>query len=409
MSVSRKLLALLLCAALLAGLLPTSALAARMPFTDVGESAWYYDGVQYAYDHGLVQGTSRFTFAPGTATTRAMLVTILHRLEGTPSAPAASFQDVRPGAWYADAVAWASSTGIVTGYSSDRFGPSDTVTREQMAAILFRFANYKGLDTSARANMSAYYDYSSISSYARDALAWANAQELITGTTPTTINPKGNAPRSQTAIILKRFCQNVMDIAAFYLVSFDTRGGSEVVSQSINSGYTAFRPSDPTREGYVFDGWYEDEALTMEFDFSRIIDHDMTLYAAWTSLDVIIEIDPGDYGDEVVNRTITGTVSSNTAIATVTGVLSLNDYDERYALDLENGSFSQDVLLDDGVNTFTVTVSTIDGSRTSKSVDLTYDSGHTAFRDRSTAEILADDSLDLVPVTEEETPDETDK
>lgn len=202
----KKVIATLLCAVLLIGVLPLSAFAAGSPFTDVRTSDWFYDGVQYAYERGMMNGTGNNKFSPNQTTTRCMIVTILHRLEGTPAVNGAVFSDVADGKWYADAVRWASSKGIVNGYGNGRFGPEDTITREQMAAILYRYANYKGYDVSASISMSKYTDAGQISSYAVASMTWANAIELITGTTGTTLEPKGSATRAQVAVILMRFC-----------------------------------------------------------------------------------------------------------------------------------------------------------------------------------------------------------
>ena len=177
-------------------------------FNDVTPGAWYVDVVQYAYDHGLMTGTSATTFEPDTTTSRAMIVSILHRLEGSPSVGTSDFSDVASGAWYADPVAWAAENGIVAGFENGTFGPNDPITREQMASILYRYAEYKGIDTSARANLSAYSDQPS--AWAQDVMEWANAEGLINGTTATTLDPQGTATRAQVAAMLQRFIENVL-------------------------------------------------------------------------------------------------------------------------------------------------------------------------------------------------------
>lgn len=151
-----------------------------------------------------VSGTADNTFAPNTSTTRGMLVSILYRLEGGPAAENAGFTDVDADAWYADAVNWAAANGIVSGYG-DTFGPNDTLTREQLAAILCNYAAFKGQDVSARADLGVYADAASVSDWATDALSWANAKGLITGMTAETIVPQGDATRAQLAAILERF------------------------------------------------------------------------------------------------------------------------------------------------------------------------------------------------------------
>ena len=174
-------------------------------FVDIAPDAWYTDAVQFAYDEGIMTGTSKDTFSPELTTTRGMIVSMLARLEGNPTARDAGFADVADGAWYADAVNWAAGEGIVSGYSDSQFGPNDPITREQMAAILHNYAEYKGMDVSARADLSKYADADSISSWATDVLSWANAEGLVNGMTEDTIAPKEAATRAQVAAIFQRF------------------------------------------------------------------------------------------------------------------------------------------------------------------------------------------------------------
>lgn len=176
-----------------------------MPFTDVNENDWFYDVVLYAYDNGLMTGVSATEFAPNQTTTRGMIVSMLARLEGVTSAEDAGFADVAANDWYATAVNWAASVGVVNGYEDNTFRPNDAITREQMAAILYNYADYKGYDVSARADLSDYADAESISSWAEDVLAWANAEGLINGMTATTIDPQGATTRAQTAAMFERF------------------------------------------------------------------------------------------------------------------------------------------------------------------------------------------------------------
>lgn len=182
-----------------------------MPFADVAEEDWFYDAVSYVYEQGLMNGTSDTAFEPDLTTTRGMIVTILYRLEESPAVTGtSSFADVAAGQYYADAVAWAAANDIVTGYDVYTFGPDDTITREQMAAILYRYADYKGYDVTATADLSAYTDADDISTWAQTAMGWANAEELITGVTTTTLEPAGSATRAQVAAILMRFCETVV-------------------------------------------------------------------------------------------------------------------------------------------------------------------------------------------------------
>jgi len=178
-------------------------------FIDVQKSGWYYDNVGYAYDKKLMNGVSDNVFGVNDATTRGMIVTILYRLEGEPEAGTAGFADIQQEQYYTKAVAWAAENGIVTGYDSTTFAPSNNITREQLAAILYRYAAYKGCDVTNRADLSGYADVTQVSGYAVEAMQWAVAEKLISGMTETTLVSGGNAVRAQVAAILARFCQNV--------------------------------------------------------------------------------------------------------------------------------------------------------------------------------------------------------
>ena len=181
-----------------------------LPFTDVTEGDWFYDAVRYAYETGLMDGVGDSLFAPNSETTKAQLVTILYRLAGEPEPGGDSgFSDVAAGTWYTDAVAWAAENGIVNGVSETEFAPGKDITREQLATILFRYAEAKGYDVSARADLSAYPDADQIQSYAAESVAWAVAEGLIQGFEDNTLRPAGNASRAQIATILMRFCEGV--------------------------------------------------------------------------------------------------------------------------------------------------------------------------------------------------------
>lgn len=189
----------------------TEAPVSGLPFGDVKSADWFYNDVKYVYEKGMMAGTAADVFAPNTTTTRAMIVTILYRLEGSPAVTGTSaFVDVPAGQWYTDAVNWAAANQIVKGTSATTFAPNDSITREQMAAILYRYAQYKGYDVTKKADLSGYSDNSQVSAYAKDALAWANAAKLINGVTNTTLAPQGNATRAQVSAILHRFCDGVV-------------------------------------------------------------------------------------------------------------------------------------------------------------------------------------------------------
>ena len=182
-----------------------AALSVSDIFVDVAPDAWYTDAVQYAYDHGLMTGTSATTFAPNTTTTRAMIVSILARQENVTSAEDAGFTDVAETDWYATAVNWAAREGIVAGFEDDSFRPNEAITREQLAAILCNYSAWKGEDTSARADLDEYTDAISISSWATDTMSWAVAEQLLAGVTENTLEPQGAATRAQVAAVLQRF------------------------------------------------------------------------------------------------------------------------------------------------------------------------------------------------------------
>lgn len=184
-----------------------AALSVSDIFVDVAPDAWYTDAVQYAYDHGMMTGTSATTFAPDATTTRAMIVSILARQENVTSAEDAGFTDVDENDWFATAVNWAAREGIVAGFEDDSFRPNAAITREQLAAILCNYSAWKGEDTSARADLSRYSDAAEISSWATDVMRWAVAEGLISGMTADELQPQGNATRAQVAAILQRYLE----------------------------------------------------------------------------------------------------------------------------------------------------------------------------------------------------------
>lgn len=183
------------------------------PYYDVDTGRWYHEGVDYAVAHGLMNGVGKGAFEPDSSMTRAMLVTVLWRYAGSPAGGVNSFTDVPDGnCWYTEAVSWAAANGIVQGVGNDKFDPDSNITREQMAAILFRYAAMSGFDTSARGNLDQYPDQGNVSGYAREALAWANAEGLIRGTdngNGIILDPRGSATRAQVATIIMRFIRTV--------------------------------------------------------------------------------------------------------------------------------------------------------------------------------------------------------
>ena len=179
------------------------------PFPDVDENDWFYDEVVYVYENGLMNGVENNQFAPNTATNRAMLATILYRLAGEPAVSGdLPFTDVESGTWYTDAVLWAAQNGIVNGLGENTFAPMNTLTREQLVTMLYRYAQNKGYDVTAAADLSGYPDAGKVQTYAQKAMSWAVAEGIVEGMDGN-LNPAGNATRAQIATILMRFCEGV--------------------------------------------------------------------------------------------------------------------------------------------------------------------------------------------------------
>ena len=179
------------------------------PFPDVDENDWFYDEVVYVYENGLMNGVENNQFAPNTATNRAMLATILYRLAGEPAVSGdLPFTDVESGTWYTDAVLWAAQNGIVNGLGENTFAPMNTLTREQLVTMLYRYAEAEGYDVSAAADLSGYPDAGKVQPYAQEAMSWAVAEGIVEGMDGN-LNPAGSATRAQIATILMRFCEGV--------------------------------------------------------------------------------------------------------------------------------------------------------------------------------------------------------
>lgn len=179
------------------------------PFTDVWETSWFFNDVMFVYERGLMAGTSATTFSPGSNTTRAQLAVIFYRMEGSPKVEGRNgFTDVEYGpgtAWYYDAVTWAKQSGVVSGYGNGTFGPGNPITREQLAAIFYRYAQYKGYDVTAAGNLDRFTDKEKVSPWAKEALTWAVSSGIVNGTGSSQLSPQGTATRAQIAAMLHRF------------------------------------------------------------------------------------------------------------------------------------------------------------------------------------------------------------
>lgn len=174
------------------------------PFRDVAPGAWYEEAVQYVYEAGLMQGVSSSAFSPGRTTTRGQIAAILYRLSGSPRAGTPPFADVAPDSYCAGAVAWAEKNGIVQGFEDGTFRPEGRITRQQLAATLFRYMEHRGADTAGRADLGRFSDSAAVADYAREAMAWAVSAGLLQGRSDGTLDPAGSATRAQTAVILQR-------------------------------------------------------------------------------------------------------------------------------------------------------------------------------------------------------------
>ena len=178
------------------------------PFTDVSEKDWFYGDVMFAYENGLMIGTGNAQFRPHGTATRGMMATILWRMAGSPAPKGnSSFTDVEAGTWYTDAIAWTAENGIFLGYGNNKVGPNDSITREQLAAIFFRYADYKGCDMTAKGELDKFRDAGKVSDYARAAMQWAVGSGLIQGKPDGVLDPQGTATRAEIAAMLHRFLE----------------------------------------------------------------------------------------------------------------------------------------------------------------------------------------------------------
>ena len=178
------------------------------PFTDVSEKDWFYGDVMFVYENGLMLGTSKTLFSPHGTATRGMMATILWRMEGSPAPKGKnSFTDVEAGKWYADAITWTAENGIFAGYGKDKFGPDDPITREQLAAIFYRYADYKGYNLTVKGNLDKFKDADKVTDYAKTAMQWAVGSGLMKGKSGNLLDPQGTATRAEIAAMLHRFIE----------------------------------------------------------------------------------------------------------------------------------------------------------------------------------------------------------
>lgn len=335
---TKKMLSLVLAFVMVLGMLPATVFATNEAgrFVDVPAGAWFSDAVQYVADNGLMVGVDDNHFAPGGLTTRCMVVKVLHRMEGEPSAEGTGFTDVEDGVWYTEAILWAQANGIVEGYGDGTFHPHASMTREEMMAVIYRYSQYKGYDVSETTSLRVFTDSVKIQSYAEDAMAWAVSAGLIVGFEDGTIRPQADSNRAQLATVLMRFCQMFM-AGVTYTISFDSNGGTAVDSQSVISGKTASIPAEPTKNGFMFVGWFEnpnESDWSKVFSFDTPILKDMMLYAIW--VDTSTDTDKDGLADDLEDY-----IGTNIANRDSDGD-GLSDYEEQIVLNYDPTSVDTD-------------------------------------------------------------------
>lgn len=280
---AKRLLSLILAFVMFVGMFPITASAVNEAgrFEDVPANAWYREAVEYVYENGLMVGFDDTHFAPGEMTTRSMVVTVLYRMEGEPAASGEGFTDVEAGQWYTAPILWAQANGIVEGDGDGTFRPHAPMTREEMVAVIYRYAEFKGYDVTAREEMGGFEDGSTVEPYAVEAMSWAVAVGLINGFEDGTIRPKEGCERVQLATVLMRFCEQVIPekLAVRFDLNYDELGVYHEVI--VRKGQTLPLPATPNRQGYYFVGWYMEPECENPYDTEAPVEEEMTLYACW--------------------------------------------------------------------------------------------------------------------------------
>lgn len=287
----RKLLSFLLALCLALSLLPSAALAENSTFADVKSGDWYYEAVNYVSSNGLMTGTDK-GFEPSLAVSRAMLWTILSRMSGVDMTAG--------GEWYTPAQRWAVENDV-----SDGTEPGRAITREQLAAMLYRYAVGKGIvKAAATEDLGVYADAADISSYARSAMQWVTAIGVINGADGK-LDPQGIATRAQVATMLMRLCETLELTEKLYTVTFIYDDGTRQ-TVTVKKGEKLVRPANPARSGYSFAGWYTDPDGRTAFDFDAVLTEDVVLYPRWTKQDNVSYLPPHSHH-------FTGTVATPAA------------------------------------------------------------------------------------------------
>ncbi len=327
----KRMLCWILAVTMVLGLFPATVLATESTgFQDVTERDWFKEAVDFVTAESLMNGVGNNKFDPNGQTTRAMVVTVLYRMEDEPAIIGTGFSDTGKNRWYSKAVIWAKENGIVNGYTDNTFRPDVTMTREELVTVFYRYSQYKGYDVSQTTSLYDYTDYKTVQKYAKTAMKWAVAVGLVTGFADSTLRPQGESTRAQLATILMRYNENIKNRT--YAVSFDTNGGSAVETQYVRNMDSAVEPEAPTKENHRFIAWYLEPEFVVEYDFTQPVNKDLVLYAAWKEVGPQVS---GDSGTSVDVYAITNFVISEdeeTAVAVVSApencVLAVRFMDE---------------------------------------------------------------------------------
>lgn len=351
-------------------------------FYDVNDdSKYYYIPVYWAADNNVTKGYDRVYFGPQRTCTRRELAIFLWRISGRPDVSGTMpFSDMGAYAETTDsykAVLWASENGIVRGYSDGTFGPNKSIIRKDTMIMLYRLAG--------RPDVSGTLEFDDVKAlgYGPDtdtykSVIWGTENVITKGYADGTFKPLADCLREHIVTFIYRYdkLMNPEEDDGIYDVKFVTNGGSSIAEQAVYAGECAIEPEAPTKEGYVFDGWYKDIGLTEPYDFTLPVNGDITLYAAWKEANVTIHLALNTQDITENERTINGSVNSNLAIEKVEYVFESDNNNVSGEIELnEDNTFEITVLLEGGNNIFTVSVTTVDGSVTEKSIEMTYESG----------------------------------
>ena len=299
----KRLVSLVLALCMVVTMLPTTFAAdnAKNPFTDVKKGAWYYRYVQGVYEQGLMAGTSPTTFEPDLTLSRAMVVQILYNKEGKPQASGENvFTDVKKDDWYYFAVQWAAQNNVVSGVGNKKFDPSASVTREQLATMLYNYAGRPEVS----GELTSFPDADLVSDWAKTAMFWAVNQSIMAGSKQNDetllLMPKSGATRAEAATMVYRYVQVLDNNIKKYTVIFESNGGTQIETQTVIKGEKVNKPNNPTRDGYAFAGWFKEDGLKNGFQFAEEkVGSNIKLYAAWINIKTFEDQDNDGITDDV--------------------------------------------------------------------------------------------------------------